>query len=303
MTPEIIKNKYGYYEITKKPDKEELKKYYSEKYYKEESKYNKYQKEYTDPELFFINNRLNRKYLTLLHHYENLDDFRILDVGCGEGWGLKFFSNKGLHTTGIDYTKDAASWFKNATNNNFIEGDIFEIIENLIVKGSKFNIILLDNVLEHVVDPEQLIKRMNLLLYDHGTLIVEVPNDFSILQQYLIKHKKINTEFWITYPDHLSYFNYKGLKSLFELNGWKTLTINCDYPIDLHLFNKNTNYIEQKEKGKSVHFTRIEIENLLDEISVDETIKLYTLLAEMGLGRNLIGFFIPDNKNGNIENK
>jgi 2-polyprenyl-3-methyl-5-hydroxy-6-metoxy-1,4-benzoquinol methylase len=303
MLPEIIKNKYGFYEIKNKPGKDELKEYYSNKYYKEEAKYNKYQKSYSDKELLFLTNRLNRKYHVLLDHYKNLNKYKFLDIGCGEGWGLKFFSEKGLLTTGIDYTSEPASWFGNIINNNLIPGDIFDNIDNLIEQEFNYNIILLDNVLEHVIDPEQLINQIRFLLDDQGTLIVEVPNDFSVLQQWLINSKNVRSEYWVGYPDHLSYFNYEGLKNLFELNGWKTLTIKCDFPIDINLLNSNTNYIDKKEKGKSVHFARIDFENLLDEISVEETVKLYTLLAKMGLGRNLIGFFIPDNQNETTENK
>ena len=73
--------------------------------------------------------------------------------------------------------------------------------------------------------------------------------------------------------------------------GWETAFIGCDYPIDFNLFNDNTNYNINKELGKSVHEARLEIENFLDEISVQGTNELYSKMAQMGLGRNLIGFF------------
>lgn len=107
----------------------------------------------------------------------------------------------------------------------------------------------------------------------------------------MITSEKIQKDFWIAIPDHISYFSNGGLINLMKHAGYKKFHITTDYPIDFNLMNERTNYIRDKNVGKSVHIARIEIENLFNSISVDKTNKLYSVFAEMGLGRNIIAYF------------
>ena len=289
---EVVKNKYGFSEIKHKPNQQELNNYYAEKYYKGDKKFNLYKKDYSASEKKHFNNRLNRK-LSILSTsiVGNIDNKKVLDVGCGEGWTLKFLKGNCEEIPGLEFSNEAAKAVNPEIAELIIEGDVFANIRELIKQNSKYDVIILDNVLEHVIDSELYVKELKNLLSDKGVLIVEVPNDFSILQDYLLSKNKIDHPFWIAYPDHLSYFNYHGLNNIFIQNGWNAIHISCDYPIDMNLLNINTNYVKDKSKGKSVHQARIEWENLLDSISVEKTNKLFATYAEMGLGRNLIGYF------------
>ncbi|MFT6245443.1 MAG: 2-polyprenyl-3-methyl-5-hydroxy-6-metoxy-1,4-benzoquinol methylase [Salibacteraceae bacterium] len=293
MKPKLAKNKYGYVEVANKPQQEELTAYYSEKYYTDdESKLNNYQRDYSNEEIGFFKNRLARKEAILNNLFDgNLEGKSILDVGCGEGWALSYFNEKGNAVKGLEFSSSAAESINPHVAKFVMSGDVFINLENLIESQDQFDVVILDNVLEHVLDTEFLVATLKKLISDDGVLIVEVPNDFSILQQYLMDNDKIKDEFWVAYPDHLSYFNHDGLKNIFEENGWETLDITCDFPIDMHLLNDNTNYIMDSSKGKSVHFARLHWENLLDSISVEMTNELYSVYAKMGLGRNLIGYF------------
>ena len=159
----------------------------------------------------------------------------------------------------------------------------------------KYDLILLDNVLEHVLNPLETLTKLVSLLSAKGTLIIEVPNDFSVVQRYLLDKKKIPDPFWVVSPDHVSYFNAQGLKSLCEQAGLAQAMLISDYPIDFALFNGDTNYAVDKSVGKSVHKARVEIETLIHTLSPDASIDLYKAFAELGLGRDLIGFFSVNN--------
>ncbi len=292
MVPELIDTKYGYKEVKDKPSPEELQAYYTEKYYGTDRKFNKYQKEYGQAERTFLQNRLKRK-CQILERMAGMElkGKRALDIGCGEGWALDFFLNMGMEVKGLEFSLNAVNEINPQVAKCVQEGDVFKNLDKLLASKEKYDVILMDNVLEHVLDPEYFVLELKNILTPSGVLIVEVPNDFSKLQSYLMNENKIDREFWIAYPDHLSYFNYKGLKNIFVENGWNALDISCDFPIDMHLLNENTNYVQDKSKGKSVHFARVEWENLLDEISVEKANQLFSIYAEMGLGRNLIGYF------------
>lgn len=58
-----------------------------------------------------------------------------------------------------------------------------------------------------------------------------------------------------------------------------------------YLLNPATNYGEDRSSGKACHQTRVAVDNLLHEISPEKTSELYRMLAGLGLGRQVIGFF------------
>ncbi|MFA5405483.1 MAG: hypothetical protein WC358_11165, partial [Ignavibacteria bacterium] len=82
-----------------------------------------------------------------------------------------------------------------------------------------------------------------------------------------------------------------GLINLCENAGWKMDVVIGDYPIEINLLNDDCNYIKDRSKGKKSHYQRVAFENFLHEISIEKTNKLYEALADLGLGRSLIGVF------------
>lgn len=285
----IIKNKYGFFELKDKPSEEELKGYYTEKYYQEDK--GNYQQKYNEEELEYIFNKLEQKFSIIQKEISSEAIGSVLDIGCGEGWALKFFKEKGWKVQGLDFSEEGCR----NHNPDYVKyisfGDISDNIENLIVNKKKFDIIWIDNVLEHVLSPLSLLEKCYELANKGGILVIEVPNDFSIVQKQLLKSRHINKEFWVAIPDHLSYFNKEGLVAVCEAAEWTLLEVIGDFPIDFNLFNPRSNYIQNGEVGRSCHLARVEIENLLHSISVEKTNMLYKAFADLGLGRQLIGFF------------
>lgn len=65
------------------------------------------------------------------------------------------------------------------------------------------------------------------------------------------------------------------------------------YPIDFHLFNENTNYVQKKNVGKSCYEAGLEIEELMrDVMGIEGLVDIYRKLGEAGLGRSMTGYFI-----------
>jgi len=289
MYSQVKKTKYGYYELKNKPSPEELSEYYAEKYFQESK--GAFQKAYSEAEIRFIKNKIARKSIIIQDNISTNRRKKFLDIGCGEGWALAYFHSKGWEVKGLDFSKYGCESI-NPDMALFIEsGDVYDHIMKLTDSPEKFDVILLDNVLEHVLEPEEFIQSLPNMLNSDGILIIEVPNDFSILQKFLYEQQKIDRAFWVAIPDHISYFNANGLKSLMQANGWELIHLNTDYPLDLNLVNPDTNYVMDKTKGKKVHLARVEIENLLDDINPELAIKLLSVYAEMGLGRNITGYF------------
>lgn len=290
----LIKNKYGYYSVQDIPSQVELEEYYAKKYYQEAE--GGFEKEYSEAEVTYFKNKIAERAFILEKSLAQTSSLSLLDVGCGEGWALSFFKKKGWDVLGLDYSSYACKKFNPDCFENFIAGDVYKNLESVIQEGRTFDVIWIDNVLEHVVDPEALINELKKLIKPNGIMVAEVPNDFSVIQNYLLDKKHIDRKYWIALPDHLSYFSKEGLENLFHANGWETITCIADYPIDWNLLNPNTNYIMDKSKGKSCHNERVEFENLIHQQSMDKVVNFYTSIADLGLGRVISGFFRPNGK-------
>ena len=288
----VVLNKYGFYEVEDKPSNEELQQYYAKKYY-QDGNISTYRHEYPKDEKAYFINKIDQKYHFLIDEGVLASDqtYSLLDVGCGEGFTLNFFKEKGWDVTGLDYSKDGCQRFHPDCLPNFIEGDIYQELQALIKEPRVFDVIWLDNVLEHVLDPLYLLEQLQGVVSNGGVLIIEVPNDFSVVQQHLYNKGMLKEQNWVVVPDHLSYFNREGLVNICAAAGWKNEGIMSDFPIDWFLFNEHSNYYQNRHMGKAAHHARVELENILHQTSPQKTIQLYKALADLGMGRQLIGFF------------
>ncbi|UKN02780.1 class I SAM-dependent methyltransferase [Paracrocinitomix mangrovi] len=291
MSSEIkLNTDFGYYEVTPKPSEEELRSYYEEKYYQEENA--TYRSSYSAEELQYFRNKIAQKD----HVIESIlkkESASLLDVGCGEGFTMDYYFKKGWQVKGIDFSDFGLSSNHPHLADHLIQGNVFDSLNQLEQAGNKYDLIWLDNVLEHVIDPQSLLKSCLNLTNDGGMLVIEVPNDFSKLQKALKESGKIERDYWVALPDHLSYFSKDSLINLCKSVNWNAHKVISDFPIEWFLANEVANYSKNKEVGKYAHQSRIFIENFLNDNSGDmnDLIDFYDAMGKIGQGRQLIGFF------------
>lgn len=288
--PQILKTKYGYYKLKNIPSDSELSEYYKNKYYQNAK--GAYEFNYSKEEVEFFKNKLNEKIYIIDKYLEENKSKKFLDLGCGEGWALDFFKKRNWDVLGLDYSDEGLKKFNPNCIKYLIKGDIYENLNHLIKKNREFNVINLSHVFEHVVDPISLLEKIKIILKKNGILIITVPNDFSLIQNYCYVKKKVKQRFWIAPPDHISYFSRKSLKNLLSSKNFIELKSISDYPIDLNLLNINSNYIEKRSIGKSCYFEKIEFENLLHKTnSLDKIVDYYSKQVDLGIGRSITSFF------------
>lgn len=283
--PKLTKNKYGFWQYKPAPSEAVLAKYYAGKYYQQGL--GSYAVAYTPEEIEYF--RL--KPLLMLLQLKRLQGLRrgmtFLDVGCGEGWALDRFFREGFKVTGVDFSDYGVKKFNPGVRKFLHQGNAYELLKDFRKQRRTWDVILLANVLEHVINPEELIRTLRKLLRPQGKLIVIAPNDFSSLHTVLLKKKYIDRSFWLAYPDHLSYFNKEGMCSFLKAFKMKVDAVVADNPVDLNLLNDNSNYIRDKSKGKKAHLFRVRTDNFLGSISKEKLLDLYTLYGQMGVGRDL----------------
>ena len=295
-------NEFGFYEVRHKPTPAELRDYYAQRYYQENL--TTYQAAYPPEELEHIEGKLRLRHWVL----EELRDGgqapeatsilgsggSFLDIGCGEGWALDYFQRQGWEVLGLDFSSFSLEKFQPALRGHLRAGDLYEELQKLVASGAQFDVLWLDNVLEHVLEPAYLLRQCRALIQPGGVLMVDVPNDFSALQQHLLATGRIDRPFWVALPDHLSYFNPTGLRNLAEATGWHLAKVIGDQPIDLNLLNPATNYVMNRDAGKGAHQARLEQDNfLLRTAPLPAVAAYYESLAGVGLGRSIVAFLQP----------
>lgn len=291
-------NKLGFLEVINPPSPEELKTYYAERYYQNEQ--GNYRKAYSEQELAYINLKVAQKANLVNHLRGNKDPGTFLDVGCGEGFDLAWFSSAGWSVEGIDYS---VAGLKNMNPDliAYVEsGDILDILESHIKAGKNYDLIWLKNVLEHVIAPTELLKTLHSLVKPNSLLVVTVPNDGSAYQESLLDSNDIAERFWVSIPDHLSYFTEDSLKQTTEATGWKCREIIADFPIDFFILHPGSNYVRDRSQGHFAHQARIRMELMLgNSYSHEKVNDFYSALANVGLGRNLTAFLAPQKRQNN----
>lgn len=181
-----------------RPDNAELGKYYLSESYISHAKTSKgiIDKVYQISRLFTMRWKLN-----LIKQNVKQAHPSLLDFGCGTGEFLATCKKSGINVTGIEPSDVARA---NATD--IVQTNIYPTLEEA---STKFDVVTLWHVLEHVPDLNETISELKTKLNENGTMFIAVPNHES-------KDGSWYNNEWAGYdvPRHLWHFTQKSMKRL-----------------------------------------------------------------------------------------
>ena len=166
---------------------------------------------------------------------------RILDIGCGGGaFGAALKSrHKNLVVTGVEIDPSAAEAAREHLD-LVITGDASAALARL--HDQRFDTVVLNDVLEHVVDPETLLRRIGALVAEDGCVVASVPNvrEFFTVTALALKGRWDYVDEGILDRTHLRFFTRASLPGLFERGGFQLESatgINRNGSAKFKLFN------------------------------------------------------------------
>jgi len=278
----------GFYQANPIPSQEELDHYYREEYF-QACKSASYSHDYSEEEMqFILTQPVVADYVWKQAGKKTVG--KLIDIGCGEGFFARFFYDHGWEIECCDLSSFAIERHNPEILSFFTENNIFKELDEKITDNNKYDFINLSNVLEHVREPVILLERVKKIMGRDSMLRIKVPNDFSTFQQILLDSSRISSEYWFNPPGHLNFFTLTSLKEVLNSCGFRIVKILADFPIELFLLNKYSNYVVDKSKGAEAHNARVVMERYLMDHGTDKYVDFMSASSEVGLGRTIIVF-------------
>jgi 2-polyprenyl-3-methyl-5-hydroxy-6-metoxy-1,4-benzoquinol methylase len=269
----------GFRHVVPLPEPAELERVYREAYYTEE-KPTFLSHAGEDEEWAAL---ASRDRLEIFERLLRGDRRHILDVGCGPGYFLKVAKERGWSALGLEPSRQAAEHAR---------GLGIEIVENFFNAATartlgRFEVVHLNNVLEHVPNPIDLVALAHGLIKPGGLICLNVPNDFTPFQASACSALAL-PEWWVAPPHHLNYFDFRTLSELVTRAGFEVSERATSFPMELFLL-MGLDYTKDPALGLACHNQRKRFDLGLEKAGFQETRRaFYRALAAAGIGREAV---------------
>lgn len=259
------------------PSKEELRRFYEEKFVMEKPLY-----------IEGLQKDLEWWDMVFDDRYDFFEDKlpatrrRVLDIGCGIGHFLDRGRKRGWQGTGIEPSRQSSSHAQslglNVLNITF---------DDYNSNGEKMDVIHFSEVLEHIPDPLDFLIKARENLSDGGIVCAVVPNDYSPVQKVL-REKLGYSPYWVVPSQHLNYFDFDSLEGLLKKAGFCVSERSAMFPMDFFLL-MGDDYVSDNALGKKCHAKRKQLDFMLKEPGLKEFKKeMYAVMAKHGVGRETV---------------
>lgn len=181
-----------------------------------------------DNDLFLAINTTpwNKKLLKRVQAHK--DSGSLLEIGCNNGDFIEMAAATGFKVLGVEIDEVAAK-AGISVGRNIIHGDALKLNFE-----ERFDVIVMNHVLEHIPEITEVPKKLKELLKDDGVVIINVPNISGTIAQIMMQNWCQMAPF-----THLWFFSRTSMKRLF-INHFKSIEFktntNCE-PIGFIPFN------------------------------------------------------------------
>jgi 2-polyprenyl-3-methyl-5-hydroxy-6-metoxy-1,4-benzoquinol methylase len=148
---------------------------------------------------------------------------RLLDVGCGVGLKLRPYLDAGFEVVGLDTNAEEIGVAKRTfPSARFLQSTL----EDCVLPDEFFDLVRIDNVLEHVTRPGVMLGEVRRVLKPHGRLLIYVPRSDSLACRLLGRY---HSNFWV--PFHIHVFTADALRRLLTRCGFEVEAVRTVQPL------------------------------------------------------------------------
>ena len=146
---------------------------------------------------------------------------RVLEFGCATGYMTEVLKNRlGCTVVGIEIDRDAAALAEQHAE-RVIVGDAETIDYAAELAGEEFDVVLFADVLEHLKEPDDVLRRVRPFVAENGVVIASVPNIAHASVRLALLGGEFRYREWGLLDDtHLRFFTRASIQDLFEETGY-----------------------------------------------------------------------------------
>ena len=146
---------------------------------------------------------------------------RVLEFGCATGYMSEVLKNElGCTVTGVEISPEAAELAEQHTE-RVIVGDAEKIDYAAELAGEEFDVVLFADVLEHLKEPGDVLRRVRPFVAENGVVIASIPNIAHGSVRLALLGGEFRYRDWGLLDDtHLRFFTRASIQDLFEETGY-----------------------------------------------------------------------------------
>ena len=162
---------------------------------------------------------------------------RLLDIGAGRGEVLRAALQTGWEVLGIEPSPTFAEYAASHSGAEIIQ----KPLEECDLEAESFTVVILGAVLEHLFNPNEVVKEIARVLKPGGALFIDVPNEAGLYFTLGNLYQKARLRDWVVNlaptfePYHVFGFTPKSLRLLLAKHGlhpkiWYVFTVKSNVP-------------------------------------------------------------------------
>ena len=218
---------------------------------------------------------------------------KILSLGCGMGTDLWWLSRDN-DVFGLDLSQKAIL----IARKHGLKAKVGDVTKKLPYKAQSFDIVVLKDILEHILDPMALLLEARRVVRSRGTIVVSLPNHFwwwfririlfgrNLLWKTL-QHDHTKDQHEWDYM-HIRFFTWVGLQDFIKTAGLKVGREFWDFGTLAHYSDPEMFYPVLKEKKKKSKSAKIFLNfiyplYLIFDFFVPKQLRAYIVAINPGL--------------------
>jgi SAM-dependent methyltransferase len=145
----------------------------------------------------------------------------VLDVGCGSGYLGASLAERGFAVTGIERPDGYSKPFPASVR--LVEADLEHGLPDL---GGGFDYVLCADILEHLRDPDRMLRRLHQVVKPGGTLIASLPNSGNVyFRLNILAGRFPQDDKGLFDRTHVRFYMWRGWVDLLNSTGWSVSAV------------------------------------------------------------------------------